>query len=85
MTIKLMAKGSTPGLTEEHMKDPGKTTICTAKAPIHGVMAENMTANTTWIKSMATVCIFGQMAVATKVTGKMGSNMEKGNTSYQMV
>lgn len=63
-----------------HMKDPGKTITCTAKALTHGAMVESTKENITWIKSTVTAYTTGLMEDATKDTGRMESSMVKANT-----
>ena len=63
-----------------HMKDHGKTIICTVKVHIPGVTVESMRANTTWTRSTATVSTSGPRDVDTRATGKTASSTVKVNT-----
>lgn len=64
-------------MTVENTKVLGKITICMEKEHTHGKMEEDMMANIIWIRNMDTGCIFGQIAVVMRVSGKMANNMEK--------
>lgn len=75
---------STHGLTGEHMKGPGKITICMDRERTRGLMAENTRENITWIRNMVMVFTTGLMAGDMKVTGAMESSTAKANIFYQM-
>jgi len=55
------------------------------KAPIHGVMVENMRVNIIWIKNMVMESTTGLMGGDTKDTGVMESSMVRENIFYRMV
>lgn len=62
----------------------GKTITCMVKVPIHGVMAENIKVNITWIRNTDMECTIGQMEEDMKAIGLTVNSMVKENISYQM-
>jgi hypothetical protein len=70
---------------EEDILAYGLTIICMVMVSILGKMVGNTMATTKWIRNMAMEYIFGQTVDDMKETGLMENNMDKVNTSYQMV
>jgi len=64
----------TRGLTAENMKASGKTTGCTVKALLRGVMDVVITESMRLIRRMGMESLFGLMAVRTKVIGLMANS-----------
>ena len=68
-----------------NMKVIGKTIICMERESILGKMEESTRVNIKMIRKTVMGNTLGLMEENIVVIGKMGNNMEKGNTSYQMV
>jgi len=69
-----MAREFTLGQMVANTMVSGTTTKCTVLEFSHGMMVENMRANTLMTKSKDREFLLGQMVVSTKVSGKTVSS-----------
>lgn len=66
-----------PGLMEDNMRAPGKTTRCMEEAFSLGQMAENMRVNMSMIRKRAVGSLAGLMEEHTKEVGRTANRMAK--------
>ena len=82
---KFLVQEFTFGQTVGHTKGNGSITTCMARVFTPGKTGGNTTANTKMTKSTVLEPIPGLMDASTPDSGKMGSNMARGNMSYLQV
>ena len=72
------------GLKTESKKENGSITVCMVKERLHGLMEDAIKVNINTIKNMDSEHSSGQMEENMLDIGRMESNMEEENISFQM-